>query len=187
MAEQSGEQGISDADLVLRAIQGQKDAFGDLYERYLDQIYRYAYYRVANPNDAEDLTETIFLKAWNALQKTKQPPKNVRAWIYRIAHNTVIDHYRMQKQTVSLAEVEMLPETAPQPEKQVQSNQESQRLAEAIQKLDHRLQQVVVCRFINGMSHAETAEIMNLSEGHVRVLQHRALKRVREILATETS
>ena len=181
----NGAQGASDAELVIKTIQGNKNAFGDLYQRYLDPIYRYTYYRVADQSDAEDLTETIFLKAWNSLQKTNHPPKNVRAWIYRIAHNTIVDHYRTHKPTVPLAEHESLIETTQSPENIVRSDERSQLLAEAIQRLDPRLQQVVVCRFVNGLSHAETAAIMNLSEGHVRVLQHRALRQLRKSLSPE--
>jgi len=94
----TGDPAASDAELIVRAVQGDADAFGDLYERYLDQIYRYVYYRVANSLEAEDLTETVFLKAWESLpgMRTNVKSMNFQAWLYRIAHNLVVDRYRMQ-------------------------------------------------------------------------------------------
>jgi RNA polymerase sigma-70 factor (ECF subfamily) len=154
-----------------------------LYERYLDGIYRYVYYRVSDHNEAEDLTETVFLKAWEALPRFRSNGSSFRAWLYRIAHNAVVDRHRTRKTVLPLEKAldvttgeETLPEAA------VESEQESARLGVALAQLSPRLQEVILHRFVNELSHAETAQVMGLREGHVRVLQHRALKAMRDLL-----
>jgi RNA polymerase sigma-70 factor (ECF subfamily) len=176
---------LSDETLIRRALQGDVEAFGDLYTRYLDQLYRYVFYRVADEQVAEDLTENIFLKVWENLAKLQKPHTSFPAWLYRIAHNVIIDHYRTQKPTVSwddLSERQMST-MDDSPEKVLLDVEESKQLAKAISQLKPRLAQVIVCRFIQKLSHAQTAEIMGLNEGHIRVLQYRALKQLRQILS----
>ncbi len=176
----------SQEDVLLKhASNGDKQAFGDLYESYLDQIYRYIFYRVANAFEAEDLTETVFLNAWEALPKLavkKSGLANFRAWLYRIAHNVVVDHHRGSKPEISLDDALSVADTAESPESAAQTSFDSQRLATAISRLEPNLQQVLVCRFINSLSHAETAKIMDIQPGHVRVLQHRALKKMATLI-----
>jgi RNA polymerase sigma-70 factor (ECF subfamily) len=172
---------LPDQLLLARAIQGDAEAFGELYERYLDEIQRYVFYRIANRFDAEDLTETVFLKAWESLPNFESSRVNLRAWLYRIAHNAVVDHYRTSKVFTDLSS-ERLRDSHPSPEHQIQNLDVHQQLADLIRSLDSNLQQVIVCRFINGLSHAETAQIMGIKEGHVRVLQLRALQKLRLML-----
>ena len=174
----------SDEKIIKAVIHGDIQAYGELYERYLDEIYRYVYYRAANHLEAEDLAQVVFIKAWEMILK-KQPKKyNFRAFVYRIAHNLMVDRWRTQKQERSLEveNVESIPDPAPTPEQIMLSNEESHNLAEAIRELEPRLQHVFICRFINGLSHAETAQTLGLTEGHVRVLQHRALKKIRVVI-----
>ena len=171
-----------ESDLVARASRGDSEAFGDLYERYLDEIYRYIFYRAADQDSAEDMTEMVFLKAWEALPRTVSPISNFRAWLYRVAHNLVVDRHRTKKSTLSLEEAAELRDTAPTPETAAQKREESEELALALSRLKPKYRQVLTCRFINGLSHAETAEVMALKEGHVRVLQYRALRQVRQHL-----
>jgi len=175
---------LPDQILLGRAIQGDAEAFGDIYEQHLEEILRYVFYRVANRFEAEDLTETVFLKAWEALPRFESSRVNLRAWLYRIAHNVVVDHYRTRKATAALSDVS-LRDDHPLPEQRVQTREQNQQLALAIQSLNANLQNVIICRFINGLSHSETAQIMGLREGHVRVLQHRALKKLRQWLEKE--
>lgn len=179
-----GQTDLTEEVLIARAIQGDKESFGSLYELYLDQIYRYFYYRVGEHGEAEDLTETAFLKAWERLQVNPEQLTidNFRAWIYRIAHNLAIDRYRTRKQHLQLEQAEPLLDPDPAPETVTQAGQESQRIARAIAQLEPLLQEVIVCRFINQLSHAETAAIIGRNAGHVRVLQYRALKQMRAFL-----
>jgi RNA polymerase sigma-70 factor (ECF subfamily) len=175
---------LPDQALLARAIKGDAEAFGDLYERYLEEIQRYVFYRVADRFDAEDLTETVFLRAWGSLSGFESSGVNLRAWLYRIAHNSVVDYYRTRKATADLSMVEPR-DSRPLPERQVEDRDERQQLAELIKSMDPNLQQVLVCRFINGLSHAETALVMQINEGHVRVLQLRALRKLRRLLEKE--
>lgn len=161
--------------LVGRARQGDASAFGDLYMSLLDELYRYIYYRVSDERDAEDLTEVTFLKAWEGLAsfRGKVP---FSAWIYRIAHNVVIDHYRARKEIVSLTETTDVVWEEAGPESEILDSDRRQRLARILMKLSPLHQHVLVLRFVNGFSVSEVAEVLGRSTGTVRVLQHRALK-----------
>lgn len=176
---------LPDQELLARAIDGDAEAFGDLYERYLHEIQRYVFYRVANRFDAEDLTETVFLKAWEALPRFETSNVNLRAWLYRIAHNVTVDYYRTARATLDVMK-QKLWDKDPSPEHQIQDQDVNRQLVELIQSLDTNLQQVILCRFVSGMSHAETAEVLGIKEGHVRVLQLRALQKLRRLLEKES-
>jgi RNA polymerase sigma-70 factor (ECF subfamily) len=172
------------SELVERALDGDAEAFGDLYELYLDEIYRYIYFRVAEQAEAEDLTEMVFLKAWEALPESTEPMDDIRAWLYRVAHNLVIDRHRTRKPTVPLEDT-LTPSDHATPEGAALTLDASRELAHKIGQLKPILQQVLLCRFVSDMSHAETARTMGLREGHVRVLQYRALKEIRRLLAED--
>ena len=175
---------LPDDVLVSRASSGNRPAFGLLYDRYLNEIYRYIAYQVQDTFEAEDLTETTFLKAFEKLSTMgdKDEIRNFRAWLYRIAHNSVIDHRRVKKPLVSLDAIFGQKGESPEPEAEYEENEERTKLAQAISKLKPDYQQVILCRFINELSHAETAEIMGSNENHVRVLQYRALKKLQTML-----
>ena len=174
---------VPERDLVARAQAGDTAAFGSLYERHMDGIYRYVYYRVSDRDEAEDLTETIFVKAWEALPRYRPQGATFRAWLYRIARNTVIDRHRTRKEVVPLEQARgWLDLEASSPEAAAEAAQESARLGAALARLRPRLREVILHRFVAGLSHAETAQAMGLRVGHVRVLQHRALKQMRDLL-----
>lgn len=174
-----------DSRLTIRIRKGDKEAFGDLYERYLDDIYRYVYYRVSNHQDAEDLTEQIFLKAWEGIPNYRaQVP--FKAWIYRIAHNTIIDHYRTRKEALPLTEhIILVDETTPDLEKHLVVQENVARLVNIMSQLSPLHQHVLTLRFINGFSMKEVAQILDRNVGTVRVLQHRALKAAQAFLTAE--
>jgi RNA polymerase sigma-70 factor (ECF subfamily) len=178
---------VSETELLRRAARGDKQAFGSLYELYLEPIYRYVYYRVGNHSDAEDLTEMVFLKAWEQLPRAGKGAavRNFRAWIYRIAHNLVVDRHRTRKPFTSLDQHDRLPAPVASPETLAEYTEQSAALQTAIAQLEPDHQQVIVLRFVNQLSHAETARILGKKEGHVRVLQYRALQKLRELLSKE--
>jgi RNA polymerase sigma-70 factor (ECF subfamily) len=178
---------LTDSALLDRVSQGDNLAFGALYERYLDHIYRHVYYRLADHTEAEDVTEMVFLKAWQALSARKKSIKvqNFRAWLYRIAHNEVIKHYRTHKPTLTIDHATNLRDPTASLETNILAMQESQLLAQAIAQLEPNYQQVIVCRFISQLSPGEIAKIMDIQPGHVRVLQHRALKKMETLLTQE--
>ena len=174
----------SESLLVARARQGDKEAFGDLYELYLTEVYRYVFYRVNNRLDAEDLTEQVFLKAWKNLSEFRGKT-SFRSWIYRIAYGTVIDHYRTRKPVVVLDENNSPEVEDPLPEEQIINQEKADLMASVIRQLAPLQQHVLILRFINGFSTEETAEIVDRSAGAVRVIQHRALKTMQALLVKE--
>lgn len=174
----------SESLLAARARQGDKEAFGDLYELYLNEMYRYVFYRVNNHLDAEDLTEQVFLKAWNSLP-TFQGKASFRSWIYRIAYGTVIDHYRTRKPVETLDETNSPEAADPQPEEQAINREKAELIASVINQLAPLQQHVLILRFINGFNTEETAEVLERSVGAVRVIQHRALKAMQALLPQE--
>lgn len=171
--------------LVRRAIRGDAESFGTLYEQHLEAIYRYVFFRVSDHHDAEDLTETVFLKAWQAMGNYQVDGIPFRAWLYRIAHNTVIDHYRRTQHEEPLIDDLQISDTQPPLERQIVTQENSAGLAQAIHQLPPLQQHVVILRFIEGLTHAETAAVLDKEEGSVRVLQHRALKQLQSLLTVE--
>ena len=93
------------ADLVDRASKGSGEAFGQLYQMYVDRIYNYIYYKTGHSVDAEDLTEQVFIKAWEAIRRFRFEGKPFAAWLFKVARNVVIDHYRTRKNNSDLSEV----------------------------------------------------------------------------------
>lgn len=174
-----------EATLVEYAIAGDTDAFGELYLLHLDAIYRYIYYRVGNANDAEDLAEQVFLNAWEALPCYKRRGIRFSSWLYRIAHNVVVDYHRRQKPTVSMPSLEKVDWEDEQPTslERVIEAEEASALATAIAQLPEEQQQVIVLRFIEGLKHTEVARIIGKSEGACRVIQHRALTALNQLLS----
>ena len=169
--------------LVRRAANGDAEAFGDLYMRYLDEIYRYVFYKVGNEKRAEDLTEQVFLKAWQAIEGYEQRGYPFSAWLYRIAHNAVVDHYRTEKDESPLDAIAFtLADESLGPEETLMKKREVLRLLEALGQLSEEKQQLIILRFVENLSHARVAQILNKSEGACRVMQHRALARLSKIL-----
>jgi RNA polymerase sigma-70 factor (ECF subfamily) len=170
--------------LIIKAISGDKEAFGHLYDHYFLQIFKYLLIRTDNQEDAEDMTETVFMKAWEHLPRFggKTMKNNFRAWLFRIAHNTLIDRFRTKKVSLSLGSASQIRSTDAEPEKIVLQNEEAKRIREAIKMLDEVSQQVIVSRFIGGLSHKETAQSVGVNENNVRIIQYRALRKLNNLL-----
>jgi RNA polymerase sigma-70 factor, ECF subfamily len=166
------------------AAEGDRHSFGAFYELHLHEIYRYILFRVYDRHEAEDLTAKVFLEAWEDLTRRHHLRKirNIRAWIYRIAHNKVIDYHRSRKFHEPIDENTDEELQGAWLEAESDELFISRKLAEGVQRLPANYQEVIILRFINQMSHAEVAEIMNITESHVRVLQYRALHRMRQLV-----
>lgn len=174
-----------DKDLVELTRQGHGNAFGELYDRYFDLIFRYFYFRVSNRHDAEDLTETVFLRTLEAILHKNANIHNFKAWLFRSAHNILVDHYRAKKNQVDFDEVEYLSDVNANPDASSLDGSDRMMLRQAIARLEPNLQQVISLRFIAGLSYVETAEVMDLNRNHLRVLQHRALKQLKFYLSMD--
>ncbi len=169
--------------LLALAAQGNKNAYGLLYEKYLDEIYRFVYMSLSDRWEAEDITENVFLKTWEQLPIVYSQDSeidNFRAWLYRIARNLIIDFFRSKKPVILENEL-TIDETSP--EAAYSEITLSKRLEKAIMQLEPNYRQIIVLRFINQLSHKDAAKIMNLGYNNVRVLQYRALKKLRVLLS----
>jgi len=176
----------ADIDLLVEgAIGGDADAFGRLYDMYVDRVYRHVYYRVGSIEDAEDLTQQVFLKAWQAIGRYKKTSSPFLAWLMRISHNLVIDFYRSKKDKAYLDFEIASRDSHSSPETVAEMEFDQQRVRRAILRLPADQQQVVLMSFIEGFPYAEIASALGKSEGAVRVIQHRALKKMRHILEEE--
>jgi RNA polymerase sigma-70 factor, ECF subfamily len=168
--------------IVDRAISGDTEAFGQLYDIYADRIYRHIYYRTSNVDDARDLTQEVFTKAWQVLPKYKRTKTPFLGWLFTISHNRVIDYYRTKKDHAYLNN-EIDPGSATEsPEHIVESGFTQQEVRKAILRLPADQQQVILMSFIEGFEYSEIASALNKSEGNIRVILHRGLKKMRAIL-----
>ena len=168
--------------LIKRAISGDGEAFGELYSIYLDRIYRYVFYQVRDEMTAEDITEEVFIKAWKALASCKGKERTFSSWLYRIAHNHIIDSFRKRH-----GELPLQPEMTNSlfERNEAEGAVEQQEQLAALAYLPRNQRQVLILKFIEGMDNREIGQIMSKSEGAVRVLQTRALAALRQRLCAE--
>jgi RNA polymerase sigma factor (sigma-70 family) len=174
-----------EAMLVQRAVGRDPEAFGRLYDIHVDRVYRHIYYRVGNEHEAEDLTQQVFLKAWQAIHRYKKKASPFIAWLMTISHNLVVDFYRTRKDKAYLEAEVLADDSASSPEGAAEASFEQQRLRRAILQLGGDEQQVVILRFIEGFEFDEIASVLQKKEGNIRVILHRALVKLRNILEKE--
>ena len=169
--------GMSEQQLVALAQDGNQEAFSSLYDCYLERIYRYVHFRVGDGEIAEDITSQVFLKSWEKLASFQIGPTPFIAWLYRIAHNAVIDYYRTRKVSVSLddatsPEISHLDEVDERLDRQFDSEQ----LNQAMAQLTGEQQQVLILKFVEGYSTLQIAKKLGKRQGAIRALQMRALQ-----------
>ena len=177
---------MTELDLLIQeAASGDAEAFGRLYDMNVDRIYKHVYYRVGNTKDAEDLTQEVFIRAWQAIGRYKITASPFIAWLMRISHNLVIDYYRSTKDTAYLDSEPAFISSTSSTERLAEEHYNQQELRKAILQLPDDQQQVILMSFIEGFSYVEIAGVLGKREGTVRVILHRALKKLRKILETE--
>ena len=169
--------------IVDRAIRGETEAFGRLYDIYADRIYRHIYYRVANAEDARDLTQEVFIKAWQGLPRYKRTSTPFLGWLFTISHNRVIDYYRTKKDYSYLNDEITMEATEKSPELLAEMQFTQQQVRKAILQLPKDQQIVILMSFIEGFEYSEIAAVLGKKEGNIRVIIHRSLKKMREILS----
>jgi RNA polymerase sigma-70 factor (ECF subfamily) len=161
------------------------EAFGRLYELYVEKIYNYIYYRLGNHHDAEDLTAKVFYRALNHIAHYNNKGAPFAAWLYRIAHNLVVnwrrDHSR--RQIVGLEDVDLSGDKQESPQQAAEQTNERELLLAAIQRLPRERQELLVMKFVERMSNAEIGQVLGRSEGAIKSLYHRTLVSLKEILA----
>ncbi len=170
--------------LVKRAQLGEKEAFGKLYEIYLDRLYRYIYFRTGNNRElSEDLVQSVFVKAWEKLDTFgKSLPAgrqgSFQAWLYTIARNTLIDHIRGARQQVALDE--NLADEKESVEEKVTDAVAIEQVMQKLQVLSDEQREIILLRFVEDLSYKEIAAITEKKEDAIRALQYRALKQLRK-------
>jgi RNA polymerase sigma-70 factor (ECF subfamily) len=175
---------ISDKELVWLASNGDRNAFGLLYERYIDRIYNYVYYRTGDHSDAEDLTAKVFFRAMRHIGNYQDRGVPFSAWLYRIAHNLVANWYRdnSRKKVLYLEETFPPPKEDTHPEGTLLYLEEKENLLRVVQGLHPDRQELLILKFVNECSNAEIGEIMGRTEGAIKSLYHRTLIALREEL-----
>jgi len=169
--------------LVERAAEGDFETYGELYSIYLDRIYRYVFHQVKDKMTAEDITEEVFIKAWKAIDSCRGKEQTFLPWLYRIAHNQVIDNLRSRRKHLHI-EIETV-DTVGGPQLEAAGDLEQQELLGMIAYLPQNQRQVIILKFIEGLDNREVADTMGKSQGAIRVLQMRALAKLRKDLARE--
>ena len=168
--------------LVRQAQQGNKDAFAELYEAYFDKIYRYVVLKISNKAEAEDMTQQVFLKAYQSIRSFKWKGVPFSAWLFRIAHNQVVDFVRKQSKRPTVRLEESMVSSDDNPLRTVESRFDIERLRLATRQLTAAQQEVISLRFAGGLAIAEVARTMGKSEGAVKALQHSAVAALRRVL-----
>jgi len=173
--------------LAGQAAGGDTGAFGELYGLYLDRIYRYVFYQVRNRMLAEDLTEEIFMKAWQSIRSFKGKGRRFSAWLYRIAHNHVIDNFRSQRTNLSV-ELDSIAETMAAdgdcPEEEAEKRFAQEQVLRLISALPPQQKHIIILKFIEGLDNIEIEEITGQSQGAIRMAQMRSLAALRQKLGT---
>lgn len=174
------------AELVDRAQSGDAEAFGRLYDRYLELVYRYIYYRVGGVALAEDLTSETFLRALRRIDSFSWQGRDFAAWLVTIARNLIADHYKSGRYRLEITTEDIL-DAAPQatadgPESQVLDALTNQTLLEAVRQLNPEQQECIVLRFLQGLSVNETALVMGKNDGAIKALQYRAVRALARLL-----
>jgi RNA polymerase sigma-70 factor (ECF subfamily) len=170
--------------LVRAAQEGDMDAFSQLYDRYYDVVFRYVLFRMNDRTLAEDITQEAFVRALRRIGSVTYQGRDIAAWFVTIARNLIFDHvkssrYRLEHSTGEI--IELSPSTHG-PEQQVLEGATNDELLRCVRKLNADQQECIQLRFLQGLSVAETAQAMDRNEGAVKALQHRAVRRLAQLL-----
>lgn len=184
------EENVSYNDEALLVEQAKSDpkAFGHLYEKYVQKIYNYIYYRTGNHHDAEDLTAKMFQRAMNHISRYEQRGLPFSAWLYRIAHNVVANWHRdrSRRKVIALDELALHSQHRQSPESLLEEDEERNELLRVIRRLPADRQELLILKFVEGMSNEAIGEIMGRSEGAIKSLYHRTLLALRKEMASKS-
>jgi RNA polymerase sigma-70 factor, ECF subfamily len=173
----------SDDALIRRAQALDPGALAELYDRHFDGIYRYLFTRLRHQADAEDFTEQVFLKMVDSIQRYRPRGVAFSSWLYRIAHNLLVDRYRRAgREALELTEQVQDGRPHADPATLAQNSEERRRLVEALRRLTPEQQQVITMRFIDNLNVDEIANLMGRRPGAIHSMQHRALASLNRFL-----
>jgi RNA polymerase sigma-70 factor (ECF subfamily) len=174
--------GVEEGELISLATDGNSEAFGALYERYIDQIYNYIYYRTSNGKDAEDLCSRVFIRALNHIERYEDRGYPFSAWLYRIAHNLVVNWYRDQDKSneISLSDQYPPPTMDGSVEDRIERADENEALLQVIADLPEDRKELLILKHVEGLTNSEIGQIMDRTEGAIKALYHRTLESLRD-------
>lgn len=191
MAQYENSQGheqFDDARLLKRARALDQEALTCVYQNYHSAIYRYIFHHLGTAQTAEDLTSEVFRRFLQALRNGGGPTRQLRAWLYRVAHNLIVDHARRGKhrnhEPLDGALGDTLPDSTEGPEHVAARTIVMEHVRGAMLELTEEQRQVVILKFLQGMSNAEVATLTGKTVGAVKALQHRGLETLRAQLVT---
>ena len=173
----------SESDLLQRARKFDQKALAEIYDRFSPGLYRYAMRLLGHQELAEDCVADTFSRFLKALQTRKGPRNYVQAYLYRVAHNWIVDHYRSKTETEELDN--HLPSDTPYPEESTIQNLRAARLRTAIRQLTPDQQMVIGMKYLEGLDNETVAQALGKPVGAVKSLQHRALASLKRILKNE--
>jgi len=174
---------VQDEESLARRIQKRdQEAFGQLYESYFDKIYRYIVFRIGSRAEAEDMTQQVFLKALESGSSFKWRGIPVSAWLFRIAHNQVVDYMRKKTKYSTVSLEPSLAGSGDNPQQAAEQKMETEQLLLALNELTQAQREVISLRFTSELPVAEVARVMDKSLGAVKALQHSAILNLRKKL-----
>ncbi|MCX6799865.1 MAG: RNA polymerase sigma factor [Candidatus Falkowbacteria bacterium] len=169
--------------LFIKVINKDKIAFSTAYDKYVDQIYRFIYFKISDKEEANDLTSLVFLKAWDYIQTAGvREVDSLKALFYKIARNVVIDFYRKKNNNVSLHDYEDTLPDSKNLQLEIENDFELAAIKRSMFKLKNEYREVLIFHYVDELSIQEIADILDKTNGNVRVLLHRALKTLQEIV-----
>jgi len=169
-------------DLVVRAQNGDQQAFSQIYQEYVDPVYRFVYSRLRLAEPAEDITQEIFIKALRNIRSYRYCGKTFASWLFRIARNQIIDFQRQSKKRSRVPIIEAINSLdTDDPVASLEQSLQTSAIAQAIENLPPRQKEVISLRFGAEFSISETAEAVGISEGSVKKLQHEAISKLRKL------
>ena len=181
---------FKDADgmalLFDRAKKGEDAALGEIYNLFFKKIYRFIFFRVGHKEVAEDLAEEVFLKGFSKISSINESAA-LEGWLYQIARNLVIDYYRQKKSTVALEEIENTLEYETNVVDVVNLQEQQKIFLKLLKELGAEQQVVIKLKFFEELENSEIAELMGKNEGAVRVIQHRAIIKLQELIKKSES
>jgi RNA polymerase sigma-70 factor (ECF subfamily) len=174
-------------DLVGRAQAGDGEAFGQLYDRYVDTVFRFIYFRINDRTLAEDFTSETFLRALRRISTISYQGRDIGAWFITIARNIILDHLKSARARLETTTGDTIEgdDRAPSPEAAVIEALTSETLMAAVSRLGDEQRECVMLRFIQGLSVSETAAVMGKNDGAIKALQHRAVRKLADLLGGE--
>ena len=177
-------QQADDVELIQFAQNGDSEAFGELYGRYAHIIFRFIFSHLSDRFEAEDLTEEVFLRVWRSLSNYREQGVPFLAYLFKVARNVLVDFYRHVGRSGGLMSIEekSLPDIHSDQAEAAIVNLEHQEVRQTLEQLREDYRMVLILRFLSGLSPEETGEVMGRTPGAVRILQHRALSALRNLL-----